>query len=700
MIASFFVCLSAVLAPAFGAQEAVLLEPVTVLGSRIQENPSARSIGRVERGVLEATDAFSLKDLLDKTPGVFAKQSNGPRDVSVSVRGSGAKTTFAIRNIKMYEDWFPVTQSDGLSRTDIHDPNAYDGLDVLRGPSSAQHGNYALGGAVNFRTRLGRDVDGLDAGVTAGSYGYQNERLHLGSRTKSFEYSAFVSHVRADGYADHSGYKTVTENVVGRFYLDESRTVVFKFLNNDLEAQVPSRLSRSQSDADPRDAGFTNVTGVGAVTAEQAAQNRRDRRTIVGARYEQRLDPDTGWRFLGEYDVKDINQTFGTIGDNVNPNFHQYADATREGELFGLPAKHYAGVYFDRMEQEASSFRNLADGAGTRGELQSNTRGHHQNLGARVREELEFAPRWTAIAGLGVERSQVKAAVQTRTGVAAYSRVDVDRLFYNAAPEAALRYAGEGWTGRARAGMGYGTPGISQLTTGPDGLGGNNTGLKPQRNLGAELGAGGTSGGLSWDAAAFYEVYWNEFVTQNPGAGLSSFTSNAPRADHRGVELWADWRSPGGFLLAGAWTFNDHVYRTFRESIGGGVSVDRAGSRVPGVERSVLNARAGWEKEGLPGGWIEGNQVSDYAVNNANTLRAKRYTLLNVNAHWKRAVSWGPVRRVTLTFDLRNALNRVYDGSAVTVSDSNADTPASLRAKQAFFAGQGRSFYGGVTLHF
>src|SRR5262249_34392906 len=160
--------------------------------------PAGRSVGRVERGVIESVDAFSLKDLMDKTPGVVTKQSNGPRDVSISLRGSGAKTSFAIRNIKMYEDWFPVTQSDGLSRTDIHDPTAYEGTDVRRGPSSAMHDNYARGGAVNFRTRAGGDVDGLDAGVTVGSYGYQNERVHLGRKTKGLEYSAFASHVRAD----------------------------------------------------------------------------------------------------------------------------------------------------------------------------------------------------------------------------------------------------------------------------------------------------------------------------------------------------------------------------------------------------------------------------------------------------------------------------------------------------------------------
>lgn len=680
--------------------EGHVLEPVVVTGSRIEADPAGRSIGRVERAVIEAVDAYSLKDLMDKMPGVVSKQSNGPRDVSISLRGSSAKTSFAIRNVKMYEDWFPVTQSDGLSRTDIHDPNAYDGMDVIRGPSSAQYDNYAVGGVVNFRTRLGRDVDGVDAGVTAGSYGYQNERVHFGRRYERFDYSAFASHIRGDGYTYHNGYKMVTQNLVARFYPDDERTVVFKFLNNDMDAQVPSRLSRAQMNDDPRSAGTTAITGGATVTAQRAAQNRRDRRTILGARYEKKESADLSWRALGEYDVKDIRQTFGTISENVNPNFHHYTDVVKEGELLGRPAKLSAGLFFNRMDQRGRSLRQLGDGEGTAGALQSGTNGYHQNLGLRLREELELGGGWSAVAGVGGEQSRVKADVQTRTAAETYSRVSVDRLFYNAAPEAAVVYAADAWKGRLRSGMGYAVPGIGQLTTDSSGLAGNNGGLRPQRNLGGELGAGGGAGSLAWDAAAYYEVFWNEFVSQSPGAGLSNYTANAPRADHRGVELWAQYQHPAGPLLAGAWTFNDHVYKSFNECIGGGVCVERAGSRVPGVERSVLNLRGGWEKAGLPGGWLEWNRVEGYPVNNANTLRARTANVLNVNAHWKREVAWGPVKTVRLTLDVRNVANAAYDGSAVTVSDLNTDTDASLLNKQAFFAGQGRSVYGGVTLHF
>ncbi|MEK7859472.1 MAG: TonB-dependent receptor [Elusimicrobiota bacterium] len=690
-------------AAAFAAEPAAL-EPVVILGTRIESNPAGRAIGRVERSAIEKTDAFSLRDLMHSLPGVAVKQSNGPRDFGISLRGSGAKTGFGVRNIKIYEDWFPMTQSDGLSRTDVNDPNSYEGIDVIRGPSSALYDNYSLGGVVNFRTRRGRDIQGFDAAVSAGSFGYQNEYVHFGRQTKSFEYAAFGSLIRGDGHLTHSGFTTVTEDLTMTFSPDEQRSIVVKFLNNDLKAQVPSRLSQADFDRDSRSAGATAITGGATVSAQQAAQTREDRRTILGARYEYAPAPDTGYRLLGAYDVKDINQTFGTIGDNHNPNFHHYADVTRETEAFGRPVKYYAGFFFNHMEQEAESFRNLADGEGTRGALQSNTRGTHQNIGARLREELELAPDWTAIAGLGVERSKVKAAVQTRTAVAeVYSRTSVDRSFFNGAPEASLVYhPSPDFKTHARAAMGYGVPGISQLTTTPAGLSGNNTGLKPQRNLGFELGAAGKAGGVfSYDAAVYYEFFYNEFVTQSPGAGLSNFTSNAPRAEHRGVELWAKWRLPADLFLDGAYTFNDHVYKDFNETIGAGTTLQRAGRKIPGVETRLVDARLGFDAKGLPGGWVEASHVASFYINNSNTLRTRPYTVFNANLNWARDVAWGPVKRYSLSFDVKNVFDLTYQASAVTVTDLPADTATTLvTSKQAFFAGAGRGFYAGVKLHF
>ena len=43
-----------------------------------------------------------------------------------------AEVSKRIRNIQVFEDGFPVTQPDGLSRTDLTDPHAYGAIDVIR----------------------------------------------------------------------------------------------------------------------------------------------------------------------------------------------------------------------------------------------------------------------------------------------------------------------------------------------------------------------------------------------------------------------------------------------------------------------------------------------------------------------------------------------------------------------------------------
>ena len=83
----------------------------------------------------------------------------------------------------IFEDGFPVTQPDGLSRSDLIDPHAYGAIDVIRGPSSALFGNYATGGALNFRTRRGGRINGLEYGVDGGSFGYLNNYLTAGKKS-------------------------------------------------------------------------------------------------------------------------------------------------------------------------------------------------------------------------------------------------------------------------------------------------------------------------------------------------------------------------------------------------------------------------------------------------------------------------------------------------------------------------------------
>jgi len=61
----------------------------------------------------------------------------------------------------------------------------------------------------------------------------------------------------------------------------------------------------------------------------------------------------------------------------------------------------------------------------------------------------------------------------------------------------------------------------------------------------------------------------------------------------------------------GTKTFNDHPYLTFNERISG-VSFDRDGKHIPGVERHFANARVRYESPYNLGAWLEMNWMDEY----------------------------------------------------------------------------------------
>ena len=208
----------------------------------LNQAPAGQTATTIDRSQFDNRPAFSVADVLRDSPGISIKQGNGPRDFGISIRGSNARNGFGIRNMVIFDDGFPVTQPDGLSRSDLIDPHAYGAIDVIRGPSSALYGNYATGGALNFRTRPGGEIDGVEYGVDGGSFGYLNNYLAAGKKVGNFEGSLFASDARGDGYISNSWFNTQTVNFLGTLQATPDDRFTVKFINNDLGTRLPIRL--------------------------------------------------------------------------------------------------------------------------------------------------------------------------------------------------------------------------------------------------------------------------------------------------------------------------------------------------------------------------------------------------------------------------------------------------------------------------
>jgi iron complex outermembrane receptor protein len=711
----------------------------SVARALLYQAPTGQTETTIDRSQFDNRPAVTVADVLRESPGISVKQGNGPRDIGISIRGSNARNGFGIRNLVIFDDGFPVTQPDGLSRSDLIDPRAYAAIDVIRGPSSALYGNYATGGALNFRTRPGRTIDGVEYGVDGGSFGYLNNYLAYGKKVGNFEGSLFASDTRGDGFIQNSWFNTQTVNFLGTFQATPDDRFTVKFINNNLDTRLPIRLSLNQYYQNPFQQGcdMAGIAGCGSVpllnngfngakssvTAVQAGLGREDRRTIVGGRWEHDFDNTTTWRNQFVFDDRNISQPTGAtsaIGDF--PSYNYMSDVTKRGEIFGLESTTYFGAFYNTLTA-SSDTRNVMPGGNAKlGLLQSNTFSDTSNYGVRAREELKLAPNLTAVAGIGWEATHLKginsvynygtSPIPTPT----ITPIVADRQFQNTAPELALLYKlNPEWLFRARVATGYGTPQVGNLFVLSNGQNGNNTQLTTQQNLGYDIGFDWTPNNtFKFSATGFYEFFKNELVSQatQVGAPNASFTFNAPKSEHRGVELAADWKFYPGWRFTAAYTYLDEVYTEYTENLVNGAtfSFNRAGNKIPGISPNELTARLGYDQMWGPlaglGAFVEVQWKDSFYMDNANLLKAPGYELVNLNVHYNTDLKSDYFKSLSMYVEVRNVFDRTYVASANNIGNSvtaaGIQNPASVLANStgSIYAGSPRAFFAGMKLAF
>ncbi|MCP1240455.1 MULTISPECIES: TonB-dependent receptor family protein [Acetobacter] len=684
----------------------------------------------------------SVADMVVTIPGVSFTQGNGPRDTNISIRGSGDRQSWGLKNIQVLEDGFPMTQPDGTARADLIDPHAYQGVDVFEGPASTLYGNYAINGAINFRTRKGADIHGLELGSDFGSFGMFNNYATLGLGNRHYDLMIFGSDVRGNGFIANSRYNTSTENMRLRVNLTSDDRLILKFINNVTDAFLPARLSLNQYRANPYQQGCANASSAAvgcasvnllvngrygakvAMSPEAAGLGRFDRRTVVGLRWEHDFNSHTTWQNQFTYDQRHIDQpTSPTAYVGPYNSYTVSSDMTNHAQLAGRALETFAGVSFDYLDFGSQTYNIMPLGGATRGAMSSASYGHQWNLGARFQEDWHFAPDWHIVAGLGGTYSDI-GATETLYGYSTTAStqrtITANRFYFNLAPEGALIYTpSKDWTLHTRVGTAYGTPSSSNLFITPQGEYGNNTQLKSQTSIGIDLGADWhPSSTISIQATGFYEFYKNELVSQSAGVNtVGSYTFNAPASEHRGVVLGIEWKPlpkmlPGGRVKL-SYTYDNQIYTNYTEVLSNSTlsrSFSRKGHYIPGVIPNFLNARFLYDQPGGPleglGGYAEVTWRDSYWLDNANRLKAPGYALLNLEIHYDPPARFGWAHRLHWYFEVQNVANQTYIAGATNISDSvqtngqQAGATTLMNSTGSIYAGSPRAYFGGVRIRF
>ena len=269
-----------------------------------------------------------------------------------TVLGTGFPT--GVRNIMLWEDGFPIMTADGNGRTDLLDPHSYAAVDVYRGPSSALFGNYAYGGAINFRTFSGAEIDGVHTGSEFGSFGYVNNYIRVGKAVKdsvlgAFDLAFFASDANSSGWTRNS-FSGKQGKFLGRWEVTPTDRVIVKYIANNLRSEFINRENLGVFYLNPFQQGCAiptvwnaqlcnnlnvPVNGISTPVVRQSVwqlgTHSNTLRQIGGVQFEHDFDKDTTWRTQFTYDYFDLSQRHLAAADigagrTGRPGGHQGSD--------------------------------------------------------------------------------------------------------------------------------------------------------------------------------------------------------------------------------------------------------------------------------------------------------------------------------------------------------------------------------------
>ncbi len=185
----------------------IALQAITVTATPSRRDEPSASIG-VAPALIQQTPFFNPYDLLRQTAGVEVHdQGQGPGFASdASLRGFSSDHS---TDIALWVDGVPNNEpvnghAEGYNDWNLLFPEAIDGIDVLKGPTSALYGNFALAGVVSVRT-LER-ASGTTTWLDPGSFGHVEAGLLTGFDREKDGGVFGLRGVREDGWRPRSDY--------------------------------------------------------------------------------------------------------------------------------------------------------------------------------------------------------------------------------------------------------------------------------------------------------------------------------------------------------------------------------------------------------------------------------------------------------------------------------------------------------------
>ncbi len=623
----------------FRAAHPARLGTVTVT-ARPADSRQPSSATHVSPTEIALAPAATPWELLRQTAGMEVHQAGqGPGFASdASIRGFSSDHS---TDIALWIDGVPINEpvnghAEGYSDWSLIFPETVRDIDVIKGPTSALFGNFALSGVVNVRTI--ERTDDTKVGIMGGSYGRAEASVLTG-----FDHGEDGGGVLAFRAQHNDGFRPNSETDLtqghARFVRDISPTATLDAAMELYGARWNSPGYLSQQEfadhqydivSNPTDGGYKRRAQERVSLRVTHGNNLLWRSTAYATQGRWQLFltiPPQGGQFEGSgsqteeedarfgfgltsaltYAAPNVNITVGTEGRFDHARYQNYFTTSRSRDSVDalVSGRQLSGALFAEAGMDASPYLRL-------------------DFGARYDAlRTESAP---DIAG-GTSSSATPGVFSPKAGALLHLSHSLG-LYANAS---------RGF--RSSDGI-LTDPALVPIT-----VWAYETGLKYDVNL------------LSATAAVFRMNVSNE-QTFNP---LTSGSSNGGSSRRQGVELGLRTSAVRHTAIAADWTFNDarYTHQTMAPEDDPSNPLDLNGLRVYNTAQYVGSASIDIAPTALirSAPWvlrISGNWIGPYSPFDEPGVVLGGYGLMHLSAR----VSVSPT--ATLNFGIRNALDRVY----------------------------------------
>ncbi len=590
----------------------------TRMDKRIDEVPAAISV-ITKDDIQLGRQQLGLDESLSAIPGLFMQDRyNFAQDLRIAIRGFGARSNFGIRGIKILVDGIPESLPDGQGQSDGIDLGSVERIEVIRGPASSLYGN-ASGGVINITSERGTADPFVDTRLSFGEFDFNKFQVKVGGEADRLNYLVNISHMKYDGYRDHS--QTENTSLNARFVYETDNDAEYGLVFNATDQPVandPGGVTLIQAQTDPKSARQRNVDFDAGEALDQQRIGLSYRKSF-GERHEIRLRNHYVWRDFA-------NKLPFTSGGAVQ--FDRFfvgggAIYTYRGELWGRPNSLIVGTDIDRQDDARRRFDN---NMGVLGSLTLDQTELVTSFGVFVQNELALSENLALTVGLRYD--EVKFEVEDK--FLADGDDSGDRTLSETSPMIGIVYTpSESTSLYATFSTAFETPTTTEFAN-PSGAGGFNPDVDPQIAKNYEVGIRGILAGRNrYELSLFTidvedELISFELATQ-PGR---NFFSNAGKSTRKGVEISFVSEPVEGLRISVAYTYSDFQFDEFLDDNGN----DFSGNALPGIPDDLLRGEVAYRHPSGFYGVVDVLDVGDFFVNNANSAINDSYSVVNLRA--------------------------------------------------------------------